>query len=661
MLRICWTVVCASLAAVVFCTGDFTGADEPKPNAAKPHTNRLAKESSPYLLLHAHNPVDWYPWGEEALDKAKREKKPIFLSIGYSSCYWCHVMERESFMDPVIAAVLNKHFVCIKVDREERPDLDEIYMRSLEVYMQLAGSGQGGGWPLSMFLTPDAKPLTGGTYFPPRDKEDRLGFLSVAQKVHEAWAKEPDKWQQVGDQMAEFVRDTLSHRPVLQPKELNQKLLDETQTALSDQFDAEHGGFGYSAANSKRPKFPEPPNLVFLLQRVERGDDQQAKKMLLTTLEKMAGGGIRDHVGGGFHRYSTDRFWRVPHFEKMLYDNGQLLSVYARAQAIEPREEFLSVIADLVGFVQREMTSPEGAFYTALDAETDAKEGLYYLWKRADVQKLLSAEQYKLIGPTYGLIAEPNFEEQYILQLSQPLADVAARNKITAAKLIQQNREALDKLLAARNQRKRPLTDTKVLASSNGLMIQGLATAGRILKRVEYVQQGAKAADFVLSKLVDKRGRLSRSYSGGQARLTAFLDDYAFTIAGILALHQATGDARWLNEADRLMAAQIERFWDSKNGGFFFTPDDHEELIARSKVPTDGAVPSGNSVSAANLVYLASALNKPEYLERARKTIVSASPLLDQSPLAAPQLVAVVPALLEAEANAKKTAGNETK
>jgi uncharacterized protein len=648
----------ANLCLVLFAAALIlkAGGAEPTKIPAKPTANRLAKESSPYLLLHAHNPVDWYPWGEEALAKAQREKKPIFLSIGYSSCYWCHVMERESFMDAEIAAVLNKHFVCIKVDREERPDLDEIYMQALSVYLQLAGSAQGGGWPLSMFLTPDAKPLMGGTYFPPRDKDDRLGFLSIAQRVHEAWSKEPEKWQKVGDQIADIVRDSLAQRPAVIAKKLDDTLVDQTQTALAEQFDAQYGGFGFTEKNPKRPKFPEPPNLSFLLSRIERSGDEQAKKMLFTTLDRVAAGGIRDHVGGGFHRYSTDRFWRVPHFEKMLYDNAQLAGAYARAYAIDPRTEYAAVVDEIVVWLAREMTSPEGAFYTALDAETDAKEGLYYVWTRDDVKKLLPGQQYALVADVYGLAGEPNFEEQYILQLSRPFAEIAAQRKQPVGELIEQSRAALDKLLIARNKRKRPLTDTKILASTNGLMIQGLATAGRLLKRRDYIERAEKAANFILTRLVDKDARLSRSYSGGQAKLTAFLDDYAFTIAGLIALHRATDDKRWLDEADRLMQAQIKRYWDDRHGGFYFTPDDHEDLIARSKAPTDGVAPSGNTASAENLVYLAVSLDKPDYLDRARQTITSATPMLDQSPVAAPQLVAVVPELLKAEASSSKAA-----
>ena len=534
-------------------------------------------------------------------------------------------------------------------------------MRSLDIYFQLAGSPQGGGWPLSMFLTPDAKPLTGGTYFPPRDKGERSGFLTVSAKVHDAWSKEPEKWQQVGDQIAGYVRDSLSQRPLLGRAEddalLGEKLLAEVQAALAEQYDAEHGGFGYSAANPQRPKFPEPTNLIFLIERVRRGQDAAARKMLLATLDKMAAGGIRDHVGGGFHRYSTDRFWRVPHFEKMLYDNGQLAGIYAQAFAIEPRAEYVQIVAELVDYVAREMTSPEGAFYTALDAETDAKEGLYYLWTRAETKKLLSGEQYDLIASLYGLAGEPNFEEQYILQLQRPLTASAHERKQDFADLSKQTRAAFELLLAARGARKRPLTDTKILASSNGLMIQGLATAGRLLGRDDYTKRAVRAADFIVSKLVDDQGRLRRSFSGGQAKLTAFLDDYAFTIAGLIELHRATGDQHWLASADGLMQGQIALFADERSGGFFFTPTDHEELIARSKVPTDGAVPSGNSLSAANLLYLAEALDKPEYIARARQTIVSATPLLEQSALAAPQLVAAIPLLLAAEA--KLTAKNK--
>ncbi|MGD9723849.1 MAG: thioredoxin domain-containing protein [Pirellulales bacterium] len=625
-----------------------------KPPAATPstapekprHTNRLAGETSPYLLLHAHNPVEWYPWGDEALAKAKREKKPIFLSIGYSSCYWCHVMERESFMDEEIAAALNEHFVCIKVDREERPDIDEIYMHALHIYLQLLGSKQGGGWPLSMFLTPDAKPLMGGTYFPPRDREGLTGFLTIVGRVHEAWAADPEKWQKAGDSLATYVAETLAQQPIVTVPKLAPPLVISALRALAVRYDAEYGGFGFDPENPRQAKFPEPPNLFLLLDQAQRGHES-ARKMLEFTLERISLGGIRDHVGGGFHRYSTDRFWRVPHFEKMLYDNGQLVSLYARAYALTERADFRRAAEQTIEFVLRELTDAGGGFYAALDAETDGEEGRYYVWERKEVEAALSPTEYALWGETYGITGPPNFEERYIPLLSKPLAESAAAKSISEQQLFEALEPARKKLLAERDKRPRPLTDTKILAGWNGLMIRGLADAGRAFKSDAYQQAGVRAADFVLANMRDDQGRLLRTHSAGQAKLLAYLDDYAFLIDGLIGLHQATGDARWLKAAEELTAQQIELFWDDKAGGFFYTSTAHEQLIARSKLPVDGVTPAGNSLAVTNLLYLAKALEGPEYAERAARCLRSAGPLLEERPGAVPQLAVGLAAWLD--------------
>ena len=625
-----------------------------EPRASK--ANRLAGETSPYLLLHAHNPVDWYPWGEEALAKAKAEQKLIFLSIGYSSCYWCHVMERESFMDAEVAAFMNKNFICIKVDREERPDIDEIYMTSLQVL------GRPGGWPLTMFLTPDAQPFFGGTYFPPRDKLVELpagakvegaerpkltGLMTLLEAVVEKWKTAPDEVRAGGKQLADFVRRSLARRSLEAAALPDAKLLDEVASQLTDQYDVEHGGFGFSAATERRPKFPEPTNLVFLIDRFDRArkrgdEDKPALAMLVGTLEKMAAGGIRDHLGGGFHRYSTDRFWRVPHFEKMLYDNGQLASVYTEAHRLTGRDDFKQVVVELLAFVDREMTDPAGGFYSALDAETDADEGKFYVWNPDEARALLTAEEFGALTDVYGLSQPANFEHRWVLLLAKPVEskDVAV---LATAK---------EKLLTARSKRKRPLTDTKVLTSWNGLMIRGYADAGRLLDS-KYTATAARAADFALAKLRTKDGRLLRTYSQGEAKLNGYLDDYAFLVDGLISLHQATNDRRWLTAADELTAKQVELFWDDEAGGFFYTSHDHETLIARSKDPADSATPSANAVAASNLVYLSKALNKPDYLTRAEKTITSFSSFLSQAPVAMPRMAVALGALLDAKAATK--------
>ncbi len=659
--RSCWSAAVSSV--LVSCV---LGADPPSTRPDAPgdqppqHTNRLAKETSPYLLLHAHNPVDWYPWGDEALTKAREEKKLIFLSIGYSSCYWCHVMERESFMDDEIAALMNKHFVCIKVDREERPDIDDVYMHALHIYLQLVGSKQGGGWPLSMFLTPDAKPLMGGTYFPPRDRDGQIGFLTVLNRVQETWSADPEKWQKTGDSLADYVAESLKQQPILTVPKLGRPMAQRVLRALATRYDPEHGGFGFDPENPRQAKFPEPPNLFFLLDQAERGS-KTAAKMLTHTLERIAQGGIRDHVGGGFHRYSTDRFWRVPHFEKMLYDNGQLVSVFARAYEMAGQEAFRRVVDEAIAFVLREMTDGEGGFYAAIDAETEAEEGRFYVWQRDEVQAALAADEYELFASVYGLSGEPNFEEHYIPLLSKPVADVAAERKLDEAELLASLESARGKLLAKRNQRQRPLTDIKILAGWNGLMIRGLADAGRILDNDGYTEAAARAADFVLTKMRDDQGRLMRSHAGGQARILGYLDDYAYLIDGLIALHVATADQRWLDAADELTGDQIERFWDEGVGGFFYSSEEHEQLIARSKLPVDGVTPSGNSVSVSNLLYLADALDRPEYVERAKRCLRSAAPVLEERPGAVPQLAVGLSAWLdraETEKPPEEKAGN---
>ncbi|MEQ8786109.1 MAG: thioredoxin domain-containing protein [Pirellulaceae bacterium] len=606
---------------------------------APQHTNRLAKETSLYLLMHAHNPVDWHPWGEEALAKAKKEKKLIFLSVGYSSCHWCHVMERESFLDKEIAALLNKHFVCIKVDREERPDIDQIYMTAV----QIINNGRG-GWPMSVFLTPDARPFFGGTYFPARDGDRGLatGFLTVLNKVQDLWETRPDDIDRSASQLAEYIKTQLDgRRPTALEMPKASSLAKATQQDLADTYDAKWGGFGYSELEPNRPKFPEASNLFFLLDRVERDkDDEEAKKMLVGTLEKMAWGGIRDHLGGGFHRYSVDRYWMIPHFEKMLYDNGQLATAYAEAYRLTGRDDFRTAAREICEFVLREMTDDAGGFYSALDAESEHEEGKFYRWEKAEIEKLLADDEYELFAAAYGLDEKPNFEEKYYApQLSRSLAELAAERNEPAPLIEERLQVAREKLFAARAKRERPLTDTKVLTSWNGLMIRGLADTGRVLKEPRYVQAAEKAADFLLANLRTKEGRLLRTYSGGQAKLNAYLNDYAFLIDGLLALHRATGERRWLTAADALMQKQIELFWDEKNHGFYFTSDDHESLIARGKNPVDGAQPSGNSVSAENLLYLAEALDKPEHRTRVEQILRATSGLLERSAAAAPRLI----------------------
>lgn len=654
--RGCFILLLVGFFALIWRTPLRSQEAVPAPTNRKPakHTNRLSKETSPYLLMHAHNPVDWYPWGKDALDKAKRENKLIFLSVGYSSCHWCHVMERESFGDDEIAAFLNKHFVCVKVDREERPDIDTIYMTALQIYNRSTGNGGGGGWPMSMFLTPESRPFFGGTYFPARDGDRgaRTGFLTIVKKIQEIWINQPERLREDGETLAKLVQTSLDNRSIGPAEPLNGRSLGDLLTALEEQYDPQFGGFGYVASQPQTPKFPEPSNLMFLLERlqspdVSSADKDRAKRLLIGTLEHMAMGGIRDHLGGGFHRYSVDRYWRIPHFEKMLYDNGQLATIYAEAFALTGREDFRQVVEELLSFVQRELTDKEGAFYSALDADSEHEEGKFYRWELSEFEQLVTGDDQKLFAKVYGFDQPPNFEEHfYVPQLNEPFASLARNAGLQPAQLEAKLAPHRRKMLEARGKRIRPLTDTKILTSWNGLMIRGFADAGRVLKKPEYIQTASRAADFMLAKLKTTDGRLLRTYGQGQAKLNAYLDDYAFLVDGLIGLHKATGDSKWLNAADELTKKQIELFWDKRRGGFFFTSDDHESLIARGIDPADGAEPSGNSVSACNLLYLTKELKRPDYGEKAQGTIQAVSSLLQSSPTAAPRFAVAMAELL---------------
>lgn len=630
---------------VLACCGAIHAA-EPKEDKGKP--NALVHETSPYLLQHAYNPVNWRPWGEEALAAAKKEGKIIFLSVGYSSCHWCHVMEHESFTDDEIAAYLNEHFICIKVDREERPDVDAVYMHALHVFNRLTGNGRGGGWPLSMFLTPDARPFFGGTYFPARDGDrgSARGFLSILKIVHKIWSDSPDKIDADAKLLVKYVKQDLEETRGIE--ELDIDLLNKARESLAQQFDPKHGGFGYSPLNPDQPKFPEPSNLVFLLDHAARNEDEAAREMVVQSLHQMAQGGIRDHLGGGFHRYSVDRYWRIPHFEKMLYDNGQLATVYAEAWKQTKDDAFRRVVDEMVVFLKREMTHESGAFYSALDADSEGEEGKFYRWELKEVRESLTAEEFELFAAVYGLNGEPNFEgEYYAPQLGDSLAAIAKSRGVTEAALEKQLAPVREKLLAIRSKRIRPGLDSKILTAWNGLMITGLADAGRVFEKPEYTAMAEKAADFILANLRTEEGRLQRTYSGGKAKLNAYLVDYAYFIEGLIALHKATGDEKWLTAADELTKKQIELFWDEKGKAFFFTSNDHESLLARAKNVTDGARPSGNSVAIDNLIYLADAKKNDDYRTKAKETISAVGGLFKLAPSAAPRMLTAAAKLIQ--------------
>lgn len=647
---VCILIACCLFAEAAIAQED-SGQQKPE-SGQEEHTNRLVDETSPYLLLHAHNPVDWYPWGEEALKKAKDENKVIFLSIGYSSCHWCHVMERESFLDEEIAEFLNENFVCIKVDREERPDIDSIYMTSLNVFNQLTRNGRGGGWPLTMFMTPDGKPFFGGTYFPARDgdRKGSPGFLTVAKRIAQAWDGSRDRIMKDANMLTELVRNELSGRRDQEKGEIKAAWIEACVAGLKDRFDPTHGGFGYSDKDDQRPKFPEPSNLVLLLQ-VAKSDSPQrdlAKEMLEVTLDQMLQGGIYDHIGGGFHRYSVDRYWKIPHFEKMLYDNAQLMSIYAQASEIFPdKVEYRQVCDEIYQFLKREMTDSQGGFFAALDAESEGEEGKFYRWDKTELESALTKDEFEFYAPIYLIDQAPNFEDKYYApQREKSLGAIAEANGISVSELQQRLGEINNKLLEQRNLRERPLRDDKILTSWNGLTIRGLADAGRILGKPEYIDAATNAANFILDQSLVK-GRLKRTYTAGQSRLNGYLDDYAFLIDGLLALHEATGDDKWLTQADKLQAIQNELYWDPEAGGFFFTSNDHESLLARAKNPTDSAIPSGNSIAMGNLMYLAKTLQKDDYKAQVKTSLEGSSSLITDFPTIAPRLLLPVPEFVD--------------
>ncbi len=553
--------------------------------------NRLAEQTSPYLLQHKDNPVDWYPWGEEALERAKQEDTPILLSIGYSSCHWCHVMERESFEDAGTAAYMNEHFVPIKVDREERPDVDSIYMEAVQ-----AMTGHG-GWPLTVFLDPDGVPFYGGTYFPPEPRYGMPSFRQVLEGVNSAWTT---RRQEIASSAAQTVRG-LGATSRLEPSReiLSPAVLDEAERALAPQFDPVNGGFGAA------PKFPPASVLEFLMARIAAGGERErAEEIVRRTLDRMSKGGMYDQIGGGFARYSVDAHWLVPHFEKMLYDNALLARAYLHGWQLFGDERLRTVATQTLDWALREMRAPEGGFFSALDADSEGEEGKFYVWTSDEVRSLLGDEAEAVIQH-FGLDAEPNFEgHANVLHV--------AREEIDPDLL----ERARTKLYEARAQRVWPGLDDKRITSWNALMIAALADAGAVLGREDYVEAARAAADFVLTRLRDAERRLLRTYKDGRASLNAYLEDYAFLTEALLLLYEATFETRWFVEARALGDAIMARFADPR-GGFFTTSDDHEQLVTRPKDIQDHPIPSGNSAAALALLRLAAFTGEYEYEQSA--------------------------------------------
>ena len=578
------------------------------------HTNRLINETSPYLLQHAHNPVNWYPWGPEALQLAKDENKPIFLSIGYSSCHWCHVMKRESFENEEAAEVMNAHFINIKVDREERPDLDEIYMAAVTA---MTGSG---GWPMSVFLTPDLKPFYGGTYFPRESKYGRIGFIQLLNNIAGAWEEKHDEIIKSSDELTKHIQQLLT-ATTGSATAPTPSLIQNAVQQLARSFDSVDGGFGDA------PKFPSSPSIALLLREHQRTGDPQLLTMATHTLDSMAQGGLYDHLGGGFSRYATDVEWLVPHFEKMLYDNAQLVQVYLEAYQVTGNTYHKDIVEETFAYILRDMTDVKGGFYSAEDADSENEEGKFYVWSKDEIVRSLGKDNARIFNTYYNVKDAGNFpsHESYHAGLNilhTPISDEQAANVLKMdveemlAKLVPLEAE----MLAIRSNRVRPGLDDKILTSWNALMISAFAQGYQVLGDPAYRDAAVKAADFILTNLMED-GELLRTHRNGESRLAAYLNDYAYMVVALVDVYETTFDLRWLEAADDLTKTMNEKFWDDTTGLYFFTADDHKNILVRTRTSQDGAVPSGNSMAAYGLLRLAKMLDHESYYDQARRIL----------------------------------------
>lgn len=603
-------------------------------------TNRLAREKSPYLLQHAHNPVDWYSWGKEAFEKAKRESKPIFLSIGYSTCHWCHVMEEESFENPAVAKVMNENFVSIKVDREERPDLDNIYMTAVQ-----AMTGQG-GWPLSVFLTPQGKPFFGGTYWPPENRWGRPGFVSILQSVADSWKRNQEAILKESENLTQLIGE---HARLQAEKTfvLDENTFRSAYHDLQSSFDRTHGGFG------RGMKFPRSHTLSFLLRYWKRTKEADALGMVEKTLSQMRSGGIWDHLGGGFHRYATDSQWFLPHFEKMLYDQALLSKTYLEAYQATRKEEYAETTRQVFDYVLRDLRGPERAFYSAEDADSAdptagrKQEGAFYVWQKSEVTDLLGETHGETLSFIYGIQEQGNvlqdpqgeFPRKNVLSFVNRPEEATKRFQKPVSEIEQILEESKKKLFEARTKRPRPHRDDKILTDWNGLMISSLAFGSRVLEEPKYLMAAREACDFILTRLVRPDGRLLHRYRDGEASILGTLEDYAFFIHGLVDLYQAGFETRYLQEALRLTQEMIRLFWDEEHGGFFFTASDAEKLIVRQKEIYDGAIPSGNSVAALGLLRVGRITMTKDFEKKAEGLLNTFSSPLSQNPEAYPQML----------------------
>ncbi len=596
-------------------------------NGAGGKPNRLISEKSPYLLQHAYSPVDWHPWGYEAFEKAREEDKPIFLSIGYSSCHWCHVMGRESFEDPEVARLMNEVFISIKVDREERPDIDNVYMT---VCHMMTGSG---GWPLTIIMTPGKIPFFAGTYLPKHGRFGQIGVVDMIDSIREVWATRREEVTESTRQVIAVLQQETAH-PL--GEELDEEALELVYEQLVQGFDEHHGGFGSA------PKFPTPQNILFLLRYWKRTGNEKSLEMAEQTLRAMQCGGIYDHVGFGFHRYSTDPEWFVPHFEKMLCDQAMMAMAYTEAYQATRKEEYRETARKIFTYVLRDMTSREGAFYSAEDADSEGEEGKFYLWTLDEIRQTLEDREADLAIDLFNVRNEGNFFEQVtsrrtgsnILHLKKPIDETASDMEISGEELGERLETVYHKLFNAREKRIHPRKDDKILTDWNGLMISALAKSARVFDEAEYEDAAKRAADFVIKNMCSANGRLLHRYRDGQAAIPASIDDYAFFIWGLIELYETTFDLNYLQKALDLNRHLIEHYWDNENGGFYFTADDSEELITRRKEIHDGALPSGNSAAMMNLLLLGRISADSELEEKAAEISRAFSANVKQSPLA---------------------------
>ncbi len=588
--------------------------------------NRLSKEKSPYLLQHAENPVDWYPWGSEAFQRAAKEDKPIFLSIGYSTCHWCHVMEKESFMDEDVARLLNDTFICIKVDREERPDIDGIYMHVCQI---LTGSG---GWPLTIIMTPDKKPFFAGTYFPKESRFGRIGMLELIPRIKEIWKLKRPEIIQSSNEIIDAVKNTSIERP---SGELTDDILSLAFKEFQTRFDQQYGGFGTA------PKFPTPHNLIFLLRYWKKTGSYKALNMATKTLEQMRLGGIYDQVGFGFHRYSTDAQWLVPHFEKMLYDQAMLSLAYLEAYHASGKKLFRNTVEEILQYVSRDMTSEQGAFYSAEDADSEGEEGKFYLWTEDEIDSIFEKEDANLLKEIFNTKPEGNWFDPVkgrvdgtnILHLKNSFSNLSSKLMIGESELVNKINDLRKRLFDIRKDRIHPLKDDKILTDWNALMISAFARASSVFDNPAYLNSAEKAISFIFDRMITPTGELLHRFRDDEAAITGFLDDYAFIVQALIDLFEASGKTEYLQHALKLNSIMIDKFYDDQNGGFYFSLDDSEELIARQKEIYDGAIPSGNSIAVMNLIRLSKLTGDNKFERFAELTIKAFAFHISKAPI----------------------------